>query len=56
MFPLAIEHIPDSEQSLRPAIREFIVRVPCCDSKENADAAIGTNLRANVQDDITING
>ena len=33
-----------------------IVRVPCCDSKENADAAIGTNLRANVQDDITING
>ncbi len=43
-------------QMVRLRSTPHIVRVPCCDSKENADAAIGTNLRANVQDDITING
>ena len=43
-------------QMVRLRSTPHIVRVPCCGSKENAEAAIGTNIRANVQDDITING
>lgn len=43
-------------QMVRLRSTPHIVRVPCCGSKEDADAAIGTNLRANVQDDTTING
>ena len=43
-------------QMVRLRSTPHIVRIPCCGSNENAEAAIGTNLRANVQDDITING
>ena len=42
MFPLAIEHIPDSEQSLRPAIREFIAReMPVLDAGRRARSWMG---------------
>ena len=43
-------------QMVRLRSTPHIVRVPCCGSKDNAEAPIGANIRANVQDDITING
>ena len=42
MFPLAIEHIPGPEQSLRPAIREFIAReMPVLDAGRRARSWMG---------------
>ena len=42
MFPLAIEHIPGPEQSLRPAIREFIEReMPVLDAGRRARSWMG---------------